>query len=1049
MLKTCFRHLGRGCKVLGVVGLGCLVPVVVLIVLLSSGPVSLTFLKAPLEDALSDAQGHFSVSIDQTSIAWGGWERNLDLRASGIHVKDQEGVVIVDLPEIAISFSLKAMFNGVFAIRSVDLLRPGLHVWRGRDGGLSIGLQSSMPDEAPGGEASFANQVLGNLQAAPNPDNPLSYLERIRIIDADVGFLDTETGLKARAPNARISIDRQRGRLRAGIGATVNVDGRRVWLRATALRDRDQGTTEFSVDLRSGDMAYFVVLASTAGNTEQASGRFREGGKDVDTHATLRGVFDEGKGKATVSDFRFVTGNGKAMEFPLRDDYRPTIKEMRGSLVYQLAPGQLAPRQIRLDNLEVDFGGSIAYLTAEMDFDGETPVLSGQAAVTGVDAATLKRIWPPVLVPKARDWVHQRVEKGFVPKAETQWRVRFVNGKAKPDTLRGTMTLQGVTVNYLAPLPKAVDAHGVATFDHRKMEFAIEKAQTEDGLVLRHGRVVLYNFDKKNANRVRIELGIDGDLRPALAAIAGAPLHLTRGTGLDPRQMSGKVGVDLQLDLPLVKKLKPDQVDFFVKARVDDGSWKREGWLGAFEKVAMTLEADPDDIKLSATANIGGLPVSGTWKTGKSGKKKVNTITAKVKADVARLMKVLAGDAPVLTEPYLNGPVDLQVSAAFGDGDPVKVAVDADLTEAGLWLPMIEWGKAPGKPGKLSVNIDVKNGSGFSIPSFALTSKGLKVEGAVSMDEKSGALSRVDLTRVAQGRNDFAVTVIRSNSRPWQVQVSGQALDLRAFRRSLTHGGGGSSMPPVVATLKMKRVWFRLGHGLHNVRGDLRYDGRNWQSVLIEGALNNGQATTLAIRADGSAKRMLEVRSENAGEALRVLDIYDNMVGGNLVLSGIYDDSSPVSRLKGRLLIKGFRVVKAPVLAKLLAVASLTGILESLSGDGLAFDRLDAPFVSQGDRIELMEGQAFGASLGITASGVVDNRQGAVDIQGTIVPAYMVNSILGRLPLVGAVVTGGEKGSGVFAANYSVDGTLAKPRILVNPLSALAPGFLRKLFQIK
>jgi hypothetical protein len=69
-----------------------------------------------------------------------------------------------------------------------------------------------------------------------------------------------------------------------------------------------------------------------------------------------------------------------------------------------------------------------------------------------------------------------------------------------------------------------------------------------------------------------------------------------------------------------------------------------------------------------------------------------------------------------------------------------------------------------------------------------------------------------------------------------------------------------------------------------------------------------------------------------------------------------------------------------------------------------------------------------------------------LDIQGTIVPAYTLNSIIGNIPLLGSLLLGGE-GQGLFAANYRATGSAADPQVSVNPLSALTPGFLRRLFQ--
>ena len=136
------------------------------------------------------------------------------------------------------------------------------------------------------------------------------------------------------------------------------------------------------------------------------------------------------------------------------------------------------------------------------------------------------------------------------------------------------------------------------------------------------------------------------------------------------------------------------------------------------------------------------------------------------------------------------------------------------------------------------------------------------------------------------------------------------------------------------------------------------------------------------------------------------------------------------------------------MLARLLSIASLTGIVEALSGDGLAFSQLDAPFAKSNGLITLKNAQASGISLGLTASGTIDSDKDVLDLSGTVVPAYVVNSVLGRIPVLGTIFTGGQKGGGVFAANYKMTGAPEQPKVSVNPLSALAPGFLRNLFGI-
>ena len=90
----------------------------------------------------------------------------------------------------------------------------------------------------------------------------------------------------------------------------------------------------------------------------------------------------------------------------------------------------------------------------------------------------------------------------------------------------------------------------------------------------------------------------------------------------------------------------------------------------------------------------------------------------------------------------------------------------------------------------------------------------------------------------------------------------------------------------------------------------------------------------------------------------------------------------------------------------------------------------------------------YGAALGITARGRVNFSDDKIALEGTLVPAYAINSILGEIPIIGSLLVGGE-GEGVVAATYTITGSLDDPQIDVNKLSALAPGFLRGLFRGK
>src|SRR4029077_7442417 len=108
--------------------------------------------------------------------------------------------------------------------------------------------------------------------------------------------------------------------------------------------------------------------------------------------------------------------------------------------------------------------------------------------------------------------------------------------------------------------------------------------------------------------------------------------------------------------------------------------------------------------------------------------------------------------------------------------------------------------------------------------------------------------------------------------------------------------------------------------------------------------------------------------------------------------------------LRARIEGENYTLVRAPVMARILALPSLTGFASTLSGSGVAFMSLRGYFPYRGSRIALDQLLAYGEALGLTANGWVDVRKDRVELQGTVAPAYALNSILDNLPIVGQLL---------------------------------------------
>ncbi len=233
--------------------------------------------------------------------------------------------------------------------------------------------------------------------------------------------------------------------------------------------------------------------------------------------------------------------------------------------------------------------------------------------------------------------------------------------------------------------------------------------------------------------------------------------------------------------------------------------------------------------------------------------------------------------------------------------------------------------------------------------------------------------------------------------------------------------------------LQLDRLQVTDKIALTNMRGqfDMAWglDGR------FEANLNGGTPVSGRV-APKNGRSAIQLVSADAGGVLRSANMVKQVRGGNLTLTlmpvgtgGAFD---------GRAQITDVTIQDAPAIAALVNAVSVVGLVNELNGDGIYFDTVEADFRMTPNRVTLSEASATGASLGISMDGVFATDTGRMALQGVISPVYLLNGL-------GSFLT--RKGEGLLGFNYSLGGTAENPDVSVNPLSALAPGFLRDILR--
>jgi len=207
--------------------------------------------------------------------------------------------------------------------------------------------------------------------------------------------------------------------------------------------------------------------------------------------------------------------------------------------------------------------------------------------------------------------------------------------------------------------------------------------------------------------------------------------------------------------------------------------------------------------------------------------------------------------------------------------------------------------------------------------------------------------------------------------------------------------------------------------------------------LSAKGIFSENEIVEMSIYQIDNEKKTLQVVSDRARPFIKNFDFIKGFEGGKLEYeSTIYKNDS-----SSNLLITDFKVSKVPALAKLLTLASLQGIADTLSGEGIRFESFEMKSRSEGNVLNIEDALAMGPAISILLEGYVDKGK-TVSLRGTLVPATKLNSIIASIPLVGDILVGKKTGEGVVGVSFKMKGPPKDIKTTVNPIKTLTPRFI-------
>ena len=709
-------------------------------------------------------------------------------------------------------------------------------------------------------------------------------------------------------------------------------------------------------------------------------------------------------------------------------------------------------RAVDIDLAEATFGQGWVKGAGRIDFSGDEPRLKLDLGFSALDTEQVKRIWPHWVAPDTRTWFVQSVEAGRLLDTVIHLDLpRFDKQETWPgNAFRMTTRFEAARFRAFGNLPPIVGADGRMTLGDRRMELVADHAQvatrwakrpTIDGFRFQVPDI----FVKPPKASIRFQL--TGEV-PALAEIVNAePLAVLDEAGIKLDGLAGTGTVATQIDVTFDKKMTAASVDWRVDATLERFASPNPIQGRRFQDGRFRVLADPRGLKITGRAQIDGLATDVDMYEARGGAKTLDKRDFKMVLDDAARQRVGLdlGD-------LVQGAMALSVTQ-LQPTDP-KRRVEIDLTPARLVLSHFGWSKGQGVPAKAGLDL-VEDDKGIRLENLTIESEGLSIAGTVVLDKDHRLLS-AEFGRFALRKGDAAkLKVGRAPDQALTVTFEAQSFDLRgvmqASRRSPTETpatpGAGATPTDMILRLRAVRLIGFNDVVLNDATFEGRYRGGAFSTLQMTARSSGGRSLSANIRPE-SGRRRLAVNSDDGGAFLSFTDAFDRVRSGRLTVAA---ELTGPGAAQGYARLDDFHLLEEPKAGRVAPQQTAEGVQQIKVrrveiNPQTDFSRSFVRFSMRDGLVTVTEAVAKGASVGATASGQLDLNNQRLNLSGTYIPAFGLNNLAGRIPVLGAI-TGAGSNEGLVGVTFRVFGALDDPILEINPLSAIAPGIFRRIFE--
>jgi hypothetical protein len=242
--------------------------------------------------------------------------------------------------------------------------------------------------------------------------------------------------------------------------------------------------------------------------------------------------------------------------------------------------------------------------------------------------------------------------------------------------------------------------------------------------------------------------------------------------------------------------------------------------------------------------------------------------------------------------------------------------------------------------------------------------------------------------------------------------------------------------------INISKIYLDSKNFVNNFSGNITYKKNKIYKSDLVSTFPNNKKLNLTINTNENNEKITTIYSEYPKPLLSSYKFIKGFEEGILDFYSVQRNNVSESVLK----ITDFKIQEVPVLAKLLTLASLQGIADLLTGEGIRFSDFEMKSTSKDELMRIDELYAIGPAISIMMEGYIE-KNNLISLKGTLVPATTINRTIASIPLLGNILVGKKVGEGVFGVSFKIKGPKGKLKTTVNPIKTLTPRFITRTLE--